>query len=366
MKIVWFSWKDIKHPNAGGAERVTHEIAKRLASDGHEVIIITSKPENLDRNETIDGYKVERGGNKFSVYFKAYQNYKKNHSTNTDLVIEEINTIPFFTQLYCNDVPRYLFVHQLARQIWFYQMVFPFSLVGYLLEPIYLWLLRNNKVITVSNSTMTDLVRYGYKPDNISIITEGIHIKPAKNLSTIKKYPTKTVLSVGAIRSMKNTLDQVKAFEYAKSAIPELQMKIIGNASGKYGENVLRYIKSSPYKQDIKYLGKVSDEQKTEVMQKSHVFLCTSIKEGWGLVVSENASQGTPTVAYNVDGLRDSIINGKTGILTKKTPSELANGIKELMNNDHKYCIIKDKAYAWSKTMTFDQAYKDFKKVLRI
>ncbi|HAO64415.1 TPA: glycosyltransferase family 1 protein, partial [Candidatus Taylorbacteria bacterium] len=137
MKILWFTWKDRKNPLAGGAEVVNEQLAKRLAADGHEVIFLVGGFEGFSQEEVVDGFKIIRVGGKWSVYFKACQYYKKHLKDWPDLVIDEVNTIPFFTKFYTKQ-KNILFVHQLCREIWFYQMFFPFSLVGYLIETLYL------------------------------------------------------------------------------------------------------------------------------------------------------------------------------------------------------------------------------------
>jgi hypothetical protein len=58
-------------------------------------------------------------------------------------------------------------------------------------------------------------------------------------------------------------------------------------------------------------------------MAESHLLVATSVREGWGLVVSEAAALGTPTVAYDVDGLRDSV-RAANGRLASPTPAALA------------------------------------------
>lgn len=363
MKIVWLSWKDIKHPLAGGAEKITHELAKRLSADGHDFTLITSRPKGFKKLEITDGYRIEREGGRLTVYFKAWRNYRKNHK-NADLVIEEVNTLPFLTQFYVKN-RRYVFFHQLARQIWFYQMVFPISLIGYLLEPIYLWTMRKNKIITVSNSTKKDILRFGFSAKDISIISEGTDIEPVKNPNRIKKYKNPTLLSIGAIRPMKRTLHQLKAFEIAKENIPKLKLKIAGDASGKYGQKVLRCIRRSRYAKDIDYLGRVNRDQKKELMQKCHLLLVTSVKEGWGLIVTEAATQGTPAVAYNVDGLRDSVKDNTTGYLTSFNNSQtLAVKIEDMLNKPASYKNFQKRAWLDSQKITFKRSYQNFLKVI--
>lgn len=246
-------------------------------------------------------------------------------------------------------------------------MILPFSLIGYIAEPFYLWLLRNSKVITVSESTKKDLIKYGFKDHNIEIISEGIEMKPIKTLSAAKKFDKPTLLSLGSLRPMKRTLDQVKAFEMAKKSIPELQLKIAGGGSDtKYGKKVLQAIEASKYRKDITYFGRVTDEQRKDLMRKCHFIIVTSIKEGWGLIVTEAASQGTPAIAYNVDGLRDSIKNNSTGLLSKATPKDLGNKIVAVMSlNKKRYSDLQKNAHSFAKKITFTQATKDFLKNIR-
>jgi len=222
-------------------------------------------------------------------------------------------------------------------------------------------LLRNYEVITISESTKKDLVRYGFRPEKIYIIPEGIELTPVEDISTIQKYTEPTVLSLGTMRGMKRTKHQIQAFEIAKQTIPGLRMKIAGDASYQYGKETRELIEQSPYKNDIEYLGKVSKEKKIELMQKSHCIMVTSVKEGWGLIVTEANSQGTPAVAYDVDGLRDSIRNNETGFLAQKnTPESLAKAIIGLFNNEEQYAKIRNNAWVWSKEFNFDRTYQEF------
>ena len=375
-----------------------------MAKDGYKVIFIVAGFPGGRRKEMIDGYQVIRVGNRWSVYFQAYQYYKKYLQGWADLVIEEINTFPFLSQFYVHPVKspinrgakqfnrarqkRILIVYQLCREIWFYQISFPLSLIGYLLEPLYLWLLRKNKVITISQSTKNDLARYGFKKRNIKIMTPGIEIAPIDNLychsafnaesidsrfrgndseriRKIKKFKNFTLLSLGAIRKMKRPDHQLQAYEIAKQKIPGLKLKIAGTGQGKYYHKIMKLIKKSPYRKDIEYLGKVKSDDKIELMQKCHLILVTSVKEGWGLIVTEANSQGTPAVVYDVDGLRDSVKDNKTGLIAKKnTPKYLARRIVELAEDKKKYARLQKAAWKWSQSINFDNCYKKFLEVI--
>lgn len=364
MRILWFTWKDKKHPFAGGAESVDEKIAKKLVQEGHTLIMISGGYPNCKRKETVDGYTSIRVGNEYTVYFEAYKYYVQNLIGWADIIIEEVNTIPFLTQLYTKE-KRKLLIYQLCRSVWFYQLPFPLSIIGYLIEPIYLWIMRNNFVITESESTKEDLQRYGFKKSRISTFPIAIDISPLKHITDKKTFKDFTILSLGSIRSMKQTLDQVKAFELAKKEIPSLKMKIAGTVVGEYGKKVVKYIHESTYKNDIEFLNRVSLEQKQELMKKSNIILVTSVKEGWGLIVTEAASQGTPAIVYDVDGLRDSVLDEKTGIITKQNnPEELANGIIHLFKNPDLYTEMQQNCLQLSREYTAMNSYNNFKKLL--
>jgi len=364
-KILWFTWKDMQHPQAGGAELVNEELAKRLVRDGCEVTFVVGGFSGGKSEEVENGYKIIRLGNRWTLYWQAYRYYKKNLRGWADIVIEEVNTIPFFTRFYVKE-KRILIIYQLCREIWFHQMFFPLSLIGFLLEPFYIRLLRKDKVITISESSKKDLRKMGFEKEQIEIISVGIETEPLHSLLEVKKYTDLTVLSLGAIRGMKRTQEQIEAFTLAKEKIPKLKMKIAGGGSGKYYEKMRQQIAGNPYAKDIEYLGRVSEKEKVDLMQKCHLILVTSLKEGWGLIVTEANSQGTPAIVYNVDGLRDSVKDGITGIVCKiNSPKDMAGNIVKLLKDKNKYENFRKNGWEWSKEINFDKCYKDFIKINR-
>jgi glycosyltransferase involved in cell wall biosynthesis len=364
MKILWLTWKDSRHPLAGGAEVVHDELATRLAKDGHEVVFIVPRFPGSLTEETWNGYRIIRVGNSATVYWEAYKLYKKQFKGWADVVIDSYFVVPFFAKFYVKE-KTFLFVHNLCRQIWFYQMFFPASLAGYILEPIYLQLIRGMSVIAVSESTKKDLVRHGFKSKNIQIVSEGIEIAPIEDLTLVQKFPKPTLLSLGSLRPMKRTDQIVKAFEIAKETNPDLELVVAGKSDGKYGEKVLNLMKSSRYADSIRYLGPISKDKKIDVMQKSHLIAVASIKEGWGLIVTEANSQGTPAVVYDVDGLRDSVQNEKTGIVSKAIPQDLAMKIGQILRNPEDYSKFQKNGWEWSKDLNFDSSYINFITVLK-
>jgi glycosyltransferase involved in cell wall biosynthesis len=346
---------------------VLRELMKRQLAEGHHVTLLTALHAGSERREILDGIEVIRvGKNRYIHPFQALWYYLRHLRGRYDMVIETVNTAPYFSLFFRGTAKRFAFYHQLAREVWYFETKKPLSYLGYyFIEPVATWLLgrAHAPLITVSDSTKNDLAKFGWRPEHTHLISEGIEITPLRSLDGVRKFDKPTMLSLGAMRGMKRTIDQIKAFKLAKQDIPDLQLKIAGDSSGAYGRTVLEYIQKCPFRDDIEYLGRVSYDQKIALMQRAHVITVTSVKEGWGLIVTEAASQGTPAVVYDVDGLRDSVQSGRTGLVTKQTPHALAAGIVQVLENQERYSQLRTRAWQWSKQLTFDQSYQDFKQI---
>ncbi len=352
MNILWLTWKDITNPAAGGAEVVTDQLAAALAKKNHNVILLTSGYPNCSKKEIINGYQVIRVGNRFSVYFFAMKYFLQNLKQWPDKVIEEINTVPFFSQFYTGLKP-FVYIFQLARIVWFHEIIFPLSLIGFLSEPIYLKAFINCPIITESESTRDELLELGFDPRNIHIVPITLTIDPISSVKHLVKFANPTLLSFGAIRSMKQTHIQIRAFELARKRIANLKLVIAGKPVGKYGQKVLTLVKNSQFSGDIRYVGPLTTKEKIHLLQKCHLLLMTSAKEGWGLVVTEAASQGTPSVVFNTSGLRDSVRHNITGIVCSKDSAEdMADQIVTILGDQSKYKNLQLNAWKNSKTFT--------------
>lgn len=370
MKILWITWKDSGHPEAGGAERVCAELCTRLVDEGHVVTLLTTTYPNAKPASTPQGIPTIRiGSNRYTHPFQALWYFIRRLRNTYDVVIEEVNGgAPYFSVFFSKKSKRFLLYHQLGRRNWLYEITRPFSYIGYhVLVPLATRLvsLANVPVITVSDSTREVLHQFGLNRERTHIISEGLHIEPLSSLKEASKFSSPTLLSHGSMRAMKRTIDQIKAFEIAKKKMPDLRLKISGSNGGIYGKKVMNYIARSPYKKDIEYLGRTTDNEKISLMRKCHAILVTSVEEGWGLIVSEANSQGTPAVVYEVDGLRDSV-RTDTGIRTAENPEALAEGIVQLFTHPIAYEKMRRRGWEWSKTLTFNQGHQDLKKILEI
>ena len=179
MRVLWFNWRDIRNPLAGGAEVFTHEVARRLVRRGHEVTLFSSYFPGCVREEVVDGVRVVRSGGRFTVYLRAKEYYRKHFSGDGyDVVVDEVNTRPFFTPKFVNNDERIVaLIHQLAREFWFYEMPFPISLIGYyVLEKRWLKNYTSTPTVTVSDSTKKDLEDLGFK--KVFVVHNRLNVDP--------------------------------------------------------------------------------------------------------------------------------------------------------------------------------------------
>jgi len=365
-KILWFTWKDRQNPLSGGAEVVNEEVAKRLVQQGYQVTFIVANFPGSQSEEIIDGYKIIRVGGKWSVYWQAYRYYKKNLVGWADLVIDEINTIPFFCKFYVKE-RNIILSYQLCRQIWFYQMFFPLNLIGYLLEPVYLRLLNDRYVLTESESSKIDFQKYGFPADKIFVFPVGLEQAPISEseFNSQVKEINPTILYLGALRKMKRPDQVFKAFILAKKEIPQLRLWLAGSGAGRYAQRILKQIARSPFKQDITYYGQVSPARKLELMDQAHLIIVTSMQEGWGIIITEANSRGTPAVTYNVDGLRDSCKDKITGLICQEnTPEQLANNIISLFKNQELYQQYRYQAWQDSQNYNYQRSAEIFLSII--
>ncbi len=324
MRILMFSWRDMKNPAAGGAEVVTQEIGKRLVAKGHSMTLFAPAFPSALKTEIVDGVEIIRAGGRYSVYWQAAKYYRKYFQGKYDVIIDQINTRPFLTPKFVQKKERVVaFIHQLAREFWFYEMPFPISYVGYhWLEYSWLRNYRTIPTVTISESTKDDLVRLGFQ--NINIISEGLNVRALETVSDKEKLPT--LMFVGRLTRAKKPRDAILAYKKVREQIPEVRMWVVGSG---YLEADLRR-EAGP---GVEFFGRVTDEKKYELMKRANLVLMPGVREGWGLVVIEANAMGTPCVGYNIHGLRDSIRDGQTGRLCEPNPKAMADAALEFLKD---------------------------------
>lgn len=361
-KILILNWRDIKNPSGGGAEILTHEIAKRWVEMGHEVIQISSIFTNAKEKETIDGVRIFRMGHpdiRFffsSVHFKAFLYYMNNLRNEIDLVVDEIHGMPFFTPLFVRK-KKIVLICEVAGNLWYETFGKVFGILGRSVEIFCLrFLYKNMHFITISNSTKQQLISEGINKEKIHVIPMGISV-PDK-LKEINKEKHPTIIFVGRLAKTKGVEDAIMAINKIKEKILNISFWIVGRGDEKYVRTLKKLVRKYKLGSNITFLGFVEEKNKFELMSKAHILVAPSVKEGWGLIVPEAGFVGTPSIVYDVPGLRDIVINGKNGIKISNNPDLIAKEAINLFRNKKFYKKIQKGAIQSSRKYTWDDSAK--------
>lgn len=357
QKILVLSWRDIKNPASGGAELLTHEIAKRLVKKGHNIVLFCANFKDGKISETIDGVKFIRKGHWRSVHIFAFFYYLKNHK-DIDVIIDEIHWFPFFTGVYARKKTIAL-TCEVANKLFFTIFPYPIAIFFRAIEKIYLYLYRSIPTMTISESTKKDLIKEGINKDLITVLPMGLNFP--KNLKKYPKEKNPTFIYLARLNKQKGIFDAIEAFALIKeqrTKIKDPALWIVGSGEEDVVVEVKKRVKEKNLGSNIKFFGFVTEEKKFELLSRAHILLIPSVHEGWGLTVIEACHVGTPSVGYNVEGLKDTIIHNKTGLLTNSDPDSLAKETLQLFNNKVQCKNLSTQAKIWSKKFSWDACTK--------
>ncbi|WP_310735668.1 glycosyltransferase [Paenibacillus thiaminolyticus] len=365
--ILLLSWRDVFSPKSGGAEIFTHEMLKRSANRSLRFIHFSPYFPGAKKREEADGVTYLRAGNTFSVIVHAMLYYWRHRKT-IDFVVNQCNTHQFFTRFWVTESKRIFFIHQLTREIWL-QNLGPLGAIGYVLEPLLLRLARKDRAITVSPSTRNDLVKLGFHPGRIQVIPEGIEFEHWPEQRFLVKQQRPTFLYVGRFVNYKGIDLAMLAFGELKRVYPDAVLWIAGKTNKAYVEKELLPImkryglrsletdrhQGTAQDTDVFFHGFVSQEKKLELMSRAHALVFPSLREGWGLTVTEAAAVGTPSIVSNTAGLVDATDFGKCGYLTIHGDVHgLASQMQRVIENPDEYEAIRRRAHQYSLQFHFD------------
>jgi glycosyltransferase involved in cell wall biosynthesis len=301
----------------------------------------------------MNGVRIVRSGRQWTVHLKAFQRYRGRLRRDFDLVIDEINTMPFFTPLWAG-IPTLTLIFQLARDVWWYESKFPMSALGFLAECFYLIPYRKTNTVTISRSTESDLRNRRFR-GVIAVIPIGVEPGAAtqRNDSSIP-----LLLYVGRLAPSKRVDHVVRAFAIFRQAVGAGRLHIVGGGDSRYTDSLRRLVDKLALHEDVTFAGRLPKVDRNRLMSEADALLMASVREGWGLVVTEANSYGTPAIVYDVPGLRDSVRHEQTGLVVGRSPQAMADGMVRLWTDATLRARLGDAARTWSQSLTFEAAFQ--------
>jgi glycosyltransferase involved in cell wall biosynthesis len=343
MRIAVLNWRDRAHPQSGGAEIFIDEVSRRWAGAGHEVSVYCSKSPHLNPYDSDGPLAITRVGNLRSGTHHLLAPRLLERAPRPDVVLESINTIPYALPLRLGQLPPFVpLVHQLAKDVW--KAHLPTS-AAYVAERVEPWLYRpyrKEAMLAVSESTAADLRSVGIH--KVTVLPQG----GLGQQEPPDKESDPTFIFVGRLAPNKRPDHALEAFKLIKEQLPAAHFWIVGD--GQMRETILNRLPEG-----AKMLGRLSRSELLQRLGRAHLLFVTSIREGWGLVVTEANALGTPAVAYDVPGLRDSVRTGETGLLVSETPAALASAAWRLISRPEQYGIMRKEAIEWGSSCSWDR-----------
>ncbi|MGP6221080.1 glycosyltransferase family 4 protein [Caldiplasma sukawensis] len=305
MNILWLNHRDPLHPKAGGAERTILEIGRRLVSQGDSVTIYSARWKGSKKFDTIEGINIIRLGGNITIHFLLpiyLLRYKY------DIIINDLgHGVPWPSTVLLTRKNLVFFRHLHARSLPG-QVNFFLGKVITIMEKMYPYIYRNTKIITESSTSREDLIRLGIKKENIIKIPPGVDLEffhPGKKSKNVQ------LIYFGGMRKYKRPELILNVYKQIKDVIKDLKIVVAGDGK------ILKHLKDETliYKYNIEFVGKIDRETLSRLVRESWVNLHFSITEGWGYSILEAAASGTPTVAFKVPGVVDTIENNYNGFL---------------------------------------------------
>lgn len=361
LHILILNWRDPRHPSGGGAELLTHEIAKRWVKSGHKVTWFCSSFKGAKTYETIDGVAFMRKGRWWNVHIIAFLYYVFSLKDKTDYIIDEVHWFPFFSAVYAPKKTTAL-ICEVANKLFYKIFPFPIAIIWRGIEKTYLHLYKNVPAMAISPSTAKDLIKEGYNSKKVTILPMGLTIP--KDLKLYPKEKRPTIISLGRLNKQKGIMDIIEACYLISKRYPECQFWLVGSGEESYISQLKRKVAEYNMESVVTFFGFVSDKKKYELLARAHMLIGASVQEGWGLTIPEAGLVKTPAVVYNTQGVQDIINNKKDGVLVKQSPKALAEGVLSIILNRDTYKRMQEEVFTKSKKYSWDDTASTAMQVL--
>jgi len=333
MKILVVNWQDITHPLAGGAEVHLHEVFERIARRGHEVTLYCSAYPGAVHEEVRNGIRIIReGGRNFFNYrwIRAYLTRFRREGF--DVVVDDMNKIPFFTPLYVRE-PVFGVTHHLFGRSIFKEASLPAAAYVWGMESLAVRLYRARKIpfVVGAPSTQQELLTRGFLPEQVPVVHYGVDRRVHRPTGA-PRSPRPMIGYFGRLKQYKSVDHLLLALPAVLAVVPDLRVVIVGEGDDR--PRLEEITRTHGLSHAVEFTGFVSEERKVELLQEIWFKVMTSAKEGWGLTVLEANACGTTVLASNVPGLRDAVRDGETGLLyTYGNIPELGEKILRLLRD---------------------------------
>ncbi len=350
-RIQLVAWRDLDDPEAGGSELHADRVATRWAAAGLDVELRTSMVPGEARETRRNGYHVVRWGGRYQVFPQVMIEGLLERRGEPDAVVDIWNGLPFFSPIWFRG-PRLTLLHHVHGEMWRMALRNSFATLGDTVERRLAPLLyRRSSIATLSASSREEIVERLHLPAaQVHVVEPGIDERYSPG-GTRSEVPL--VVAVGRLVPVKRYDVLLRALAEAHRQIPTLRAVIVGEG---YERPTLERVRHELGADDyVELRGRVDDAGLLELYRSAWVVASSSLREGWGMTLTEAAACGTPAVATDIAGHRDAVVHGVTGMLARGDTSlgcELAGVLTDgaLRESLAKGALERSKSLRWERT----------------
>jgi glycosyltransferase involved in cell wall biosynthesis len=341
MKILWLAHRDPLNPKAGGAERTIFEVGTRLAKRGYDITLLTGGWKGCPAVEELNGIQIHRFGKKIAPHLALPIFLLKNHY---NLVVNDLgHAVPWISSSVLGKKNVVFFRHLHARSLPGQVIPIIAKLITSI-EKCYPIIYHKATFVTESSTSKNDLIRLGIGEQRIFVNPPGVD-RGIFHPVTKTSYPT--IVYFGGMRRYKRPQESILLLRNLINQLEGIKLFIIGSGPE---EKALRKLTSELNLQDrVIFKGRVSNIELSDIVASSWLNVHASVTEGWGYSILEASSAGTPTVAYRVPGVSDSVEIGYNGIAVE-------NGNKKALA-EAAFSILTDPGKWWSSSIEVAKKY---------
>ena len=353
-RILVVNWQDLKNPLSGGAEIHLQETLSRLSAWGHQVTLLCSGFDSGPAEESYDGLRVVRRGRRANFNWVVPRHVRRLLADERfDIVLEDINKIPFYLSLFTTKPLLVVVPHLFATTV-FHEINFLLASYIFLMERPVSMVYRKRPWMVISESTKADLMRRGIPAERITVIHCGIdhaHYAPDPG---VPRFERPTILYLGRLKKYKSVDHLLRAAARLPESVGNWRMVVVGAGDDRPRlEHIARQL---GIQHRVEFTGFVDQAVKVDYLRRAHVAVCPSLKEGWGLTNIEANACGAPVIAADVPGLQDSVRPGVTGLLYPYGDIDaLADRLARVLVDHALWNTLSTGGLAWAKSFHWDQ-----------
>jgi glycosyltransferase involved in cell wall biosynthesis len=348
MRFLMLNWRDPNNPLAGGAERVTQGYLSALAKRGHQVFWFAYDFPGATPIEIIEGVSIIRAGRIGTSIVHARQWLRRQEQF--DLVVDQHHGIPWFAPWWAR-ANCVAYVHEVLGPIWGAFYPWPISMLGRWQERWVHWLYRRVPFWTSSESTKKGLQQHGVR--DVTLLSYGVDTIALSSLEKKSLEVPLKLIVVSRLAANKRIDHAIRALQLLLEKGLAGRLTIIGR--GEVEPQLRRLVQDLQLSQQVVFTGQISEREKDAFLRNAHFLLHTSLREGWGLNVIEANAMGTPALVYPVEGLIDSTLHQKTGLVAAaETPESLVACLEAALAEPKQYGIYRRNAWERAKSFHWD------------